>query len=341
MSRLSNVLNVGIGAAPPSSALGALAASMSSGQWADFTMLNLNAALVFSGESQGIRSIIAYGPKAVWDPVHKKIQFWGIGHGDQDTPLIFPYLITYDDATNQWSKALAQIGKGHAYSHLTVDPNTGDLYHREYNSNQVSKKPYGQAWTTIASKLTGNNQVGGSLEWFPELNSGAGGLIFTDQGGMQKWNPALGTWSYIGAGFNPILGNYGQLGASAGGFVYGGGGTGGANGTVSLVYRVGSAGTSYAGIANAPHGIAISVESSALVAHPNGSGDLLLFESPSPGSANRIHRFNGTSWSQIGTHSIGKDNYFCTPIPEYDVIVFICQNNNASTADPNCRVYKP
>jgi hypothetical protein len=179
--------------------------------------------------------------------------------------------------------------------------------------------------------LAAYNQVAGALSWFPELHGGAGGLVFVDQGSVQKWNPGTNTWAPINTTLSPLLGPYGQWSAYANGSVYVGGGNGSA-----IAYRVTSAAT-LSQVASTPINAGEGPSPQTVCAHPDGTS-LLLFQA---GASGNTYRFNGSSWSQTGTHSIGKDNYFFVPIPEYGVVVFVCQGANAAASTPNCRVYKP
>lgn len=321
MSRISNAHTVSI-VASSGSALEALATGMSSGSWANFTMGGLNLSLIDAGNSH---SIIEFCARGHWDPLHRKIQFWGGGH------LTAQKLITWDDATNQWATPdTTAVEDGqfyHAYYHLALDPATGDMFHRGYGSTTVKKKPYGGSWSAIASFTNYANQVAGGLEWFPAMNA----LVFIDVLSCQTWNGT--SWTTRSSSLSG-LGNYHNWIAKTTDYCYFGGG----NGSTAM-YRMNSSGTITAQTAT-PLQAGIWAEAGAAVpiSHPNGT-DLLLFGAgPTTGT---IYRWNGSAWSSIGTMNTGSgyDQWFAVPISTYGVVVFIAQTSSVGT--PICRVYKP
>jgi hypothetical protein len=301
------------------SVLAALAASMSSGQWSSFTMGGMGLSLLDAG---GGRSITEYAARGHWDPVHKKIQFWGQGHYANSK------LITWDDATNQWSQGTdpGWGGIGHAYYHLALDPRNGDLYLRQYYSERVKKKPYGGAWVDIASHHNSGGQVAGGLEWSSSLNGGAGGLVFCDTISAESWNPTSNSWTLRSSSL--ALGPYSNWIAAAAGQVYFGGGSGS-----STMYSM-SAGGAVSAAPSTP--IQAGVGGGTVMRHPDGN-QLLLF---SQGATGAVYRFNGSSWVSHGSHQIGgATNYwFGVPISDYGVVLFVAQTGSTN---PTVKVYKP
>ena len=309
-----------VGVSGNGSALAKLAASMSSGQWTSFSMGGMGASLLDAGSGHSITEFSARGH---WDPVHKKIQYWGQGHYANDN------LITWDDATNQWSSnGSAGMGTiGHGYYHLALDPATGDLYLRGYNSATVKKNPYGGSWSNIASCPNIANQVAGALEWFTGLNSSAGGLTFCDTLSAEMWNKSANAWAVPSSSLSG-MGSYHNWAVAAGGSLYFGGGNGS-----SVMYRMSASGS----VASAPSTpIAAGVSAGIVVRHPDGN-QLLLF---SQGTSGTIYRFNGSSWSTQGTHQIGgaTDLWFGVPISDYGILLFVAQTT--STDAPVVKVYK-
>jgi hypothetical protein len=309
------VLPVGV------SALAQLAASLSPGEWANFSMGGMGASLLDAGSGHSITEFSARGH---WDPVHKKIQYWGQGHYAAEK------LITWDDGANQWSVGpSAGMGTiGHGYYHFALDPATGDVYLRAYGSATVKKRPYGGSWSTIATLPNIGNQVAGALEWFPALNNGAGGLVFCDTLSAETWNKLSNAWtvrisSLLG------LGGYHNWAAVAGDSLYFGGGDG-----RTAMYRLSASGS----VSSAPSTpIAAGVGDGIVLRHPDGN-QLLLFGQGSSGS---IHRFDGSSWTSAGTHQIGgaTNLWFGVPISDYGVVLFVAQTS--STGSPTVKVYRP
>ncbi|MCS6943934.1 MAG: hypothetical protein RMK97_00700 [Sutterellaceae bacterium] len=305
------------------STLARVAAALGPGQWATLTMGGLSAALLDAGSG---RSITEFGARGHWDPVHKRIQFWGQGH------YAGSKLITYDDLTNAWTADSTQVfsGIGHAYYHLALDPATGDLYLRGYNSTSVRRKPYGGAWTSISSFADIGRQITGGLEWHAGLNGGRGGLVFIDHRSCQTWNPATNAWTARSSNLTG-MGEFHNWIASAGNFVYFGGG----NGSTAM-YRVSAAGSVEAA-ASTPLGAGIWAAGGAapVISHPDGQ-QLLQFAA---GASGPIYRFNGTSWFSHGSHQIGPRQWFAVPISDYGVVVFIAHETSVSA--PVAKVYKP
>ncbi len=306
---------------PGTSELAALAASMSPGQWASFNMGGMGASLLDAGSGH---SIAEYSARGHWDPVHRKIQYWGQGHYASEK------LITWDDATNSWSSAGgAGLGTiGHGYYHLALDPATGDLYLRGYGSSSVRRKPYGGSWNSIANCNSAGNQVAGALEWFGALNNRAGGLVFCDVISAETWSAASNTWAQRSTNLSN-LGSYHNWAAAAGGSLYFGGGNGS-----SAMYRMDSSGIVSAA-ASTP--IQAGVGDGIVMRHPDGN-QLLMF---SQGSTGTVYRFNGSSWSVAGSHQIGgaTNLWFGVPIGDYGVVLFVAQTSSSDA--PSVKVYKP
>ncbi len=324
MARESNSHTVSI--VSSSSALGALANSMSSNSWADFSMGGLTLGLVDAG---GGHSIVEFCARGHWDRLNKKIQFWGQGHNTAEK------LITWDDATNQWSVGTPPAfgGIGHAYYHLAMNQATGDLYLRQYSGAGIKRKLYNASWSNVASINNSYNQVAGGLEWFPALNSGAGGLVFCDTASAESSTATVSGWTVRNGSLSPVLGPYHQWIAATTSFCYFGGGNGS-----SAMFRMNASGAvAVQPSTPAQAGIWAEAGASPVISHPNGTDILQLGSDPNGGT---ISRFNGTSWSSVGTMQIGTglDQWFAVPIDTYGVVLFVAAADNVST--PICRVYK-
>jgi chitodextrinase len=308
-------------AAGTASTLAQLAASLAPGQWATLSSNNFNLALVDAGDA---RSILEFASRGHWDPVHKKIQFWGEGH------FAGQALITYDDATNSWSKDTTVVNSniGHGYQHLALNPANGDLYLRLYSSGSIRKKPYGQPWQNAASFNNNNQQVAGALEWVPQLNGGAGGLAFADTGGVRISNAAVSSW---GSQINGASGPYHNNGVATNGAFYFGGGNGS-----SAFWRLDPVTGTVTAAASAPAQYGVTARH--LVAHPNGIDALLV----GPAGSGSVYRYNGASntWTNLGAHQLNADTWWAgITVPEYGVTVWLCQDSSVSA--PFIRVYKP
>jgi chitodextrinase len=320
-----------------STSLTQLSASLQPGQWANFNMGGLTSSLV-GASTQASPSILFYAGRGHWDPVHKKLQYAGTSHTGGAFVDGAGGLITWDDATNQWTRETytwSSEDPGHAYYHVALNKGNGDLYFRKFNSPSIYRRAYGStgqaSWQSgpVANHLNLANQVAGGLEWFPGLNGGAGGLVFVDEVGATWTNAALSSWT--GQSGSSLSGPYQNWIVHAGGFVYWGGG----NGSMAM-YRLSSTG-SVTAMPSTPLEAGANTSNSAIVLpHPNGT-DLLLFGTASGGA---IHRFNGTSWTSVGTHQIGAQLWVGFTVPEYGVIVFL-RHAGDGTGAASAIVYKP
>lgn len=189
--------------APPSqTVLGALAASMAPGSWAELPAQNTNTA--FTGTVGGATgNILPYSEDLLWDPIGRWAYFIGSDHiydGQSDGPRF----VGYSDDSNTWQilppAPWFEAGTYHGYDHSAVNPANGDLYHRPFNGGwrepQVHKYSQGQ-WTTLPPLGFDEDYhaccVG--VEYFPEL----GGLVVVDsgQGAVYLFDEGSDTWSRL------------------------------------------------------------------------------------------------------------------------------------------------
>ncbi len=321
--------------APEASALGRLAASMSPGQWAPFTMGGLSGALLYA-DGPSVHTLLGYAARGHWDGVHKKISFTGVSHTGGQYIANAGALLTWDDATNQWTRESYKwnvYDPGHSYYHNTLNQSTGDLYFRQFNSATVYRHAYGSkgqaAWERdqVANVPNQARQVAGGLEWFPELNGGAGGLVFIDTLGASWSNAALTSWTSTS---NLTSGRYHNWIASAGGFVYWGGGGG-----LTVMYRLSPTGSAVK-LPNTPIPAGVNEDAGIVLTHPN-SKNLLLFGTAAGGP---VYRFDGATWTSAATHQIGGQLWVGFTVPDYGVIVFV-RHENVGTGAGSAIVFKP
>jgi hypothetical protein len=100
------------------------------------------------------------------------------------------------------------------------------------------------------------------------------------------------------------------------------------------MYRM-SATPTFTKMPDAPLNAGVNTNLSIVLPHPNGT-HLLLFGT---GSGGPIYQFNGTSWSNIGTHQIGSQFWIGFTVPEYGVLVFLRHPSGSGAA--SAIVYKP
>jgi chitodextrinase len=318
------------------SALAQLAASLQPGQWVvPFVMGGLNASLPYA-QGPSTLSMMGFSARGHWDPIHKKLQFAGTSHTGGLYIDGAGALLTWDDATNQWTKesyTWSVWDPGHSYYHVALNKTNGDLYYRSFNSANIYRRAYGStgqaSWQAgqVANHPNRGNAVAGGLEWFPQLNGGAGGLVFVDVLGASWSNAALTSWNSTPTLMSGQIHNWV---VAAGGFVYWGGGS-----DMTAMYRLSSTGISTT-MPDTPLGTGVNSNSSIVLAHPNGT-DLLLFGTSAGGP---IFRFDGASWTNVGTHQIGGQLWAGFTIPEYGIILFL-RHENLGTGNGSAVVFKP
>lgn len=293
-------------------------------------------AAIFVATGASDLTIGEFASRMIWDPTNKKIQYSGTSHTGGSPLAGSGGLATWDDATNQWTRETYtwnSDAEGHGYQHMTRDL-LGNLYRRHTNSRTIKRREYGDtgeaSWETgHVADITGNyaNQFAGGLEWFPELNGGSGGLVFVDSLGAKYTNAALSSWTDADA----AGGDHDQNIAYFGGNVYFGGSS---DGDLNL-YRMGPTGTITA-MADLPFPANTNVGDGMMIAAPNNNG-LFLLEAASNGD---FRFFNGTSWSDLGSHQFQNDEYFLpVPISTYGVILGVTIDSSG-VATPAAKVYK-
>ncbi|MBT8443879.1 MAG: hypothetical protein KJO13_04000 [Gammaproteobacteria bacterium] len=176
--------------------LGALAAGMSPGSMADFSVGNWNWDLIETG---GGSTSLSYTNKGYWDP-HDRIGYhFGSGHNPERGVHM-----RYIDSANRFEDfsppGVPPVqGPKHSYEHIAFQPRSGRkgvLYHwKKYSAIVERLDLETNNWDRIADIPGSNFQVAGGLEWFPELYGGSGGLVHVDSTrGVSTWNSSNNSW---------------------------------------------------------------------------------------------------------------------------------------------------
>jgi hypothetical protein len=194
------------------STLAQTAAVMQPGTWAQLTTVGFNAGNVLHPPDGG--SVLEFDDKAVWNPVAKAAVILGQSHAGAPTACGTELFAAYSDASNTWSNLPLPCptpedinGVSHGYEQMTVDPATGDIYHRQYSSTKFMVfKQSTQTWISLASIPTTSFQCCGAVEYFPDRKS----VIFLDgDWGVWEYSIANDSWtqraSTNGGGFSPQL----------------------------------------------------------------------------------------------------------------------------------------
>jgi hypothetical protein len=204
----SNAHTVQIVAAPAS--LSSLVASMSSGTWATWPQGSFAASLCNPLFASGEDPVTSNSLNCHWDPVNKKIQFYGRGHGNAYQSL----MLDFTDASSSWSNTgtppfAAGISNGqfHQFNGETMDPVTGDLYFWAFG-NSVRRRIAGQnSWTNLGNPGQGDHAQVAGAAW--NRFSGASGALYVGSlYGIDKWDRSTQTFSSISNGSGLTLGNH-------------------------------------------------------------------------------------------------------------------------------------
>lgn len=353
---------------PGNSALARLAASMSTDSFADVpSPANMDESLFHMPTSAVPTSVLAdinpgftYCARACYDPTHKKVYINGGTHAGALCPGV-EFMWTYDFATNSWTKTDLIQGSGapfgglHGYEHLTVHPTTGDLYHRTYGGGQVWRLPYGSSpidsnWIALPSQFFAVN-VAGAIDWWPQMNGGAGGLVVADQTHAVGSNASFTSWAQ-GVSVPDDIGQYQLWGVLTTNYYYWGGGSR-FSGTMdpTVFYRTDTAfkATRYT---NLPYKTGVGSMGGAIPrAHPNGI-DMVLFPAQLVGDMH-IFRAGTGQWSRIRTVSAGVPPFNGVVSPDslvgtsyvgctlHDLGVILIVHCNGAGNQPAMTLYKP
>jgi hypothetical protein len=159
------------------------AATLEPGQSRRLSTDLANATVHFGDEGA---DFIQWGSSAVYDPTRREVSFIGKRHS------VYPFhWLIYHEDSNTWSNDRAVWSTeptfGHGYDHNAIDPETGTLWHRPYNSRVVHQ--WDGAWTELPEIEWSVASVGG-LSWFPGV-----GLFYADNVRIACYH--AGGWTQI------------------------------------------------------------------------------------------------------------------------------------------------
>ena len=333
--------------APPplaNTALGNLAGSMAPGTWAQLNVSNQDSIL---GVGNVSGTMIHFCNTMPWNPFSKVIEIVGMDHnwGMQRH-------VRYDVATNQFVLVAADDGLGsqvqHGYDHNTVNPFTGDLYHRFYSgfTGTISsfKKALGGSSFVALPNVSASEQVAIGATWWsgPFVGGGSQGsfMLFNsgnalgnaNDGQILAYNPLTNTWFFNKQAMAPNYGSgstyhsvmeYSSIKNVA---VYGGG-----NVAPSRLWRLNQDGT-FIAMPGVPAGKAVGIQNGLLVNEPVSGNFLLL----SAGELWELNPSGSGTWTQqtgartppgaVGVPGPGApEAVIAVSISDYNVVAFITQ----------------
>lgn len=301
---------------PSADSLADIASRMSAGQWVQIATSGLTTSLF----TDGANSTLDYMDKGCYDPIHRKATFIGHAHyGDQRWH-------EFDEASSRWANlpdppwdtggSASPPFIGHGYQHNTVDPATGDLYYRQFDSSTIRwfRRSPG-SWTTTA--VAPNTSVAGGLEWLPSIGT-LGGLVLFLAPAVHLWDKANDAWTTVASGLGPSTFSSIALRSVPHDLVLVGGGDGSAG-----LWKIDATGR-VTTCANCP--IEFGIGQTITTTDP-ATGELLVIRSDSV-----AYRYSvgSDAWSPLslsGAPRFGAvdagSNIVAIPIPAYGVVMFL------------------
>ncbi len=272
-------------------------------------------------------NILNYADKGLWNPHTREVHFIGKGHIREARHIV------YSEATNRWSVeplpswAGGDYGIAHGYEHSAIDPATGNIYLRQFNSTSIHRwNRQTKVWSPLPAGP--NTAVAAAIEYFPEM----GGLVYVGGGEVHFYSEAQGRWSRLASGLpmGPYhhVASYNPVHKVV---IFGGG-----NDSRSL-HRLNANGT-IVPVRQAPANVGILA--SVFTVDP-ASGRHLLFTSAGGFFEYDVAADNWSSRSAAGVLMFNSDSNriiyrVAVPIASLGVLKFLGYNGNSSTT----HVYK-
>jgi hypothetical protein len=315
---------------------------MAPGTWAQLTVPNQNSIL---GVGAHTGSMIPFSNSMPWNPISKVIEIIGMDH----------YYVNglrhvrYDPATNQFvlvQEGIDGTGPAHGYDHNTINPYTGDIYHRVYStfSGNISskKRVLGSSGFVDIPKVPAVEQVAIGTTWWsgPFVGGGSQGsyMVFNsgnangtaNDGQIVAYNPQTNAWFYNKTGQAPFYGSGStyhsvmEYSPQKNVAVYGGG-----NVAPNKLWRLSANGTVVA-MPDVPAGKAVGMQAGNLVNDPVTGNFLLL----SAGELWELNPDGAGSWTRqtsppsgVGNPQV-PDHVISSAISDYGVVAYITQNTS-------------
>lgn len=298
------------------------AASLSAGQCVKLSTTLLGSTLHFGSEAS---CFIKWGNSAYYDPTRKEIGFIGKMEGAN------PYhWLVYNETANTWSNSRAVWSSanatGHGYDHNTIDPATGTIYHRQYNSDSVHV--WNGSWSDTAT-WSGSYTIVGGLSWFPGV-----GLIYNDGATLKRLSG--GSWSNLQSFGGDSYHDFSEYNSTANALIFGGGNT--------SPYRKMTSNLTVSSIASPPFTIGSGATQAIAVSDP--LSDRVIARDATSGAWS-AYDISADTWTtltqssgsgaspQTGTPNLSIDTELSVigcPVPEYGILVFIQYKGSGATA---------
>ena len=317
---------------------------MTPGTWAQLTVLNEDATL---GVGNVSGTMIHFSNSMPWNPFTKVIEIIGMDH---NWPAGLRH-VRFDVVSNSFifiEDGIDGTSIAHGYDHNTLNPYTGDIYHRVYSgfTGTISSKleRLGVIGFTSLPDVSAAEQVAIGTTWWSGNFIGAGAqgafMIFNsgnavgspNDGQILAYDPVQNTWFFNKAGMAP---NYGsgstyhsvmEYSAIKNVAVYGGG-----NVAPNKLWRLNADG-SFTVMPNTPGVTGAGIQRGNLVTEPVTGNFLLL----SSGQLWELNPSGAGTWTQLASPPAGVgDPAFPTAvisssISDYGVVAYITQPRQTS-----------
>jgi hypothetical protein len=329
---------------PEGGAISALAESMSAGAWAELRTTSGLSNIVSRylsgayGAQNGGRGFFEYATNGIWIEDYSELHFRGSGH--QSAGIHIRYL----ESTGEWEHLSSFPAWEHQYDHTAYDQRNNVMYATRPADRGIEKWAYADGpgnWRSAASRI-GSIIIAEGIEYFPDTNGGAGGLIHyggyaqdgSQTGGIRLSNPDVSSWSWVDDDFFPSSGERYHVNATylhAHKVVLCGGGNSGSDSV-----QIDAAGKVTARNRLPAHWGAGDNNQMGTVLSDSGTGRI-FFVSAS-GNSLYEHNFSADRWNRLGGLPSSGPRSFVTMISTYGVILLV--EGGSTDTNPGIWLYK-
>jgi len=287
-----------------------------------------------------------------WNPMAGGIEIVAADHHDVSLPWMrhMRYVVATNEFVNVQAAPVVS-GIGHGYDHNSVNPTTGDLYHRQYSgytgSISVFRKSLGGSSFAKIPTLNAGDQVAIGTCWWTGSFAGGGTqgslAVFStgncsggaSDGQIAMFNPLTNAWFFNKTAMAPFYGGgptyhaVMEYSAVKNVAVYGGG-----NAARNKIWRLNSDG-SFHTLTAVPSGRGLGINGGGLLVEEPVTGNFLLL---SAGELWELNPSGAGTWAQLtGTRTppggVGNPTsgtgMFCSALPQHGVVAYITQDSRS------------
>ena len=332
----------------PEGPISQLAASMLPGTWARLTGTSGLSTIVtnylagaYGTQQSGTRGFFEFATGGIWINDHHELHFRGSGHQSNGIH------IRYKESTGEWTvlNTFSIPGWEHQYDHTAYDQSRNIMYATTPESRTINKWSYvdgSGSWNQNAATRIGQLIIAEGMEYFPDANSGQGGLVHygayapdgSQTGGLRLSTPSVDSWSWIGGNYFPSNGERYHLNAvylpSQKIILFGGGNadnTAAAMDSNGNVTRRNNLPTHWGPRDNNGMGTVVADSITGRIFFVSATNNT-LYE----------HNYSSDSWNAIGSLPSTGPRSFVTMIPTYGVIHYV--TGESTDTSPSEWIYK-